>query len=242
MAKKNRTTELAARGVCLMLGLYILAQGIAFTILADVGTDAITSPALVASLTLGTGEGGLGYEFCTVGNMLICIHVLLVLLQIILLRSKYQPVQLLQVVMGLLLGKMLDASLTYTMLLPNPGYTMSIVYTLVGCALCAFGIFTYVKADMVPLSAEGFCLALSSTFGWRFSLVKVGVDCSMLALAVLASLILLGEVAGVREGSVICAVCTGLVIGWFFKHFPYWDKLFAAIRGEGKASEEENID
>lgn len=224
-----------------MLGLYILAQGIAFTILADLGTDAITSPALVAALTLGTGEGGLGYEFCTVGNMLICIHVLLVLLQIILLRSKYQPVQLLQVVMGLLLGNMLDASLTYTMQLPNPGYTMSIVYTLVGCCLCAFGIFTYVKADMVPLSAEGFCLALSRTFGWRFSLVKVGVDCSLLALAVVVSLILLGEVAGVREGSVICAVCTGLVIGWFFKHFPYWDKLFAAIRGEGKASEEENI-
>lgn len=224
-----------------MLGLYILAQGIAFTILADLGTDAITSPALVAALTLGTGEGGLGYEFCTVGNMLICIHVLLVLLQILLLRRKYQPVQLLQVVMGLLLGKMLDASLAYTMLLPNPGYAMSIVYTLVGCVFCAFGIFTYVKADMVPLSAEGFCLALSRTFSWRFSLVKVGVDCSMLALAVVASLILLGEVAGVREGSVICAVCTGLVIGWFFKHFPYWDKLFAAIRGENENYEEETM-
>ena len=224
-----------------MLGLYILAQGIAFTILADLGTDAITSPALVAALTLGTGEGGLGYEFCTVGNMLICIHVLLVLLQIILLRRKYQPVQLLQVVMGLLLGKMLDASLAYTLLLPNPGYAMSIMYTLAGCIFCAFGIFTYVKADMVPLSAEGFCLALSRTFGWRFSLVKVGVDCSMLALAAVASLILLGEVAGVREGSVICAVCTGLVIGWFFKHFPYWDKMFASIRGEGKDAEEESM-
>ena len=124
--------------------VYLLAQGIAFTILANLGTDAITSPALVASLTLGTGEGGMGYEFCSVGNMLICIHILL--------------------------------------------------------------------------------------------------DCSMILIAVVASLILLGEVAGVRKGSLICAVSTGFIIGWFFKFFPYWDKMYAALRGESRSNETNNAD
>jgi uncharacterized membrane protein YczE len=228
--KPQRTLfEYTVRLLCLLLGLFILAQGLAFTLLADLGTDAITSPALVAHLVLGTSEGGLGYEFCTVGTMLICVHIILVLLQIVLLRSKYRPIQLLQIVNGLILGAMLDICLSYTSLLPVPNYASAIGYTLLGCIFCAFGILTFVKADLVPLSGEGLCLALSHTFNWRFSRVKVGMDCSMVAIAVLASLILLGTVAGVREGSIICAVSVGFLIGWFFKVFPYWDKLFAAI-------------
>lgn len=231
MTLQRSPIEIIVRLIVLLLGLFILAQGISFTVLANLGTDAITSPALVAHLVLGDAEGGAGLAFCTVGRMLICIHILLVLMQILILRRKYRPIQLLQVVMGVLLGFMLDICLHYTSLLPLPNYGASIAYTLLGCGICAFGIFTYVKADMIPLSAEGLCLALSSVYKWRFSRVKVAVDCSMLLIAVLASLISLGEVAGVREGSIICAVCTGYIIGWFFKVCPIWDKLFAAVGG-----------
>ena len=219
--------EFVARLFCLLLGLFVLAQGIALTILANLGTDAITSPALVAHLLLGTQPGGAGYGWCTVGNMLICVHVSLVLMQILLLRSKYRPIQLLQIVNALLLGAMLDACLSYTVLLPVPNYAAALGYTLAGCGVSAFGIFTFVKANLVPLSAEGLCLAISRTFNWRFSRVKVGVDCSMLGIAVVASLLLLGTLAGVREGSLICAVSTGFVIGLFFRHCPVWDKFFA---------------
>ena len=48
----------------------------------------------------------------------------------------------------------------------------------------------------------------------------------MIAVAVVVSLIMLGEVAGVREGSLICAICTGFIIGWFFRVCPMWE--FAA--------------
>ena len=237
MKQQRKLSESVIRFVCLLLGLYILAQGIAFTILANLGTDAITSPALVAHLVLGDVAGGMGFEFCTVGRMLICIHVLMVLLQIALLRSKYQPVQLLQVVMGLIVGSMVDVCLSYTTPLPLPNYAASLGYTVLGCVCCAFGIFTYVKADMIPLSAEGLCLALSRTFQWRFSRVKVSVDCIMIAVAVLASLLMLGEVAGVREGSLICAVSTGFIGGWFFKVCPLWDRLFELVGGRSASSE-----
>jgi uncharacterized membrane protein YczE len=128
---------------------------------------------------------------------------------------------------ALLLGAMLDACLSYTVLLPVPNYAAALGYTLAGCCVSAFGIFTFVKANLVPLSAEGLCLALSRTFNWRFSRVKVGVDCSMLGIAVAASLLLLGTLAGVREGSLICAVSTGFIIGLFFRHCSIWDKFFA---------------
>ena len=112
MKRHRSPLEIIVRLIVLLLGLFILAQGIAFTVLANLGTDAITSPALVAHLVLGDAEGGAGVAFCTVGRMLICVHIMLVLIQIAVLRSKYKPVQLLQVVMGILLGLMLDACLT----------------------------------------------------------------------------------------------------------------------------------
>ena len=239
MNSKRTFQEICLRLFCLLLGLFLLAQGIAFTVLADLGTDAITSPALVCHLVLGDVPGGMGYSFFTLGRLLICVHVLLVLLQILLLRRRYKPVQLLQVVMGFVLGGMLDFCQSYTKLLPADNYIYSLVYTVVGCVICAFGIFTYVKADMVPLSAEGFCLALSRTFSWRFSRVKVGLDCSMLAIAVVLSLIVWGDVVGVREGTLICAVSTGFIIGWFFKVCPLWDKLFARVRGNAAGDDPE---
>lgn len=229
MEPQRKLSEIAVRIIVLLLGLFILAQGIAFTILADLGTDAITSPALVIHKIFGATEGGMGIEFCSVGRMLIVIHCVLIFLQIVLLRRKYQPVQLLQVVNAFILGSMVDFCTSYTTLLPEPEYTASIAYTLTGCIFCAFGIFTFVKADLVPLSAEGFCLALHSTFKWRFSRIKVALDCAMLLIAVVASLIFLGYVAGVREGSIICALSTGCIIGWLFKACPLWDKFFTAL-------------
>ena len=68
--------------------------------------------------------------------------------------------------------------------------------------------------------------------------MKVAVDCSLLAIAVVASLIIWGDVVGVREGSLICAVSTGYIIGFFFKVCPIWDTLFAKVRGEATSADE----
>ena len=232
MGTKRSIKENAVRFLCVLLGLYILAQGIAFTILGALGTDSITSPALVASIYAGSN----GCDFLTVDIALICVHITLVLIQIALLRSKYEPIQLFQVALGILLGFMLRGCLLYTNAgyLPADNYALSLIYTFIGCVISAFGIFTFVKAEMIPLSAEGLCLALSRAFNWRFSRVKVGVDCSMIAIAVIASLLLFGTVEGVREGTLICACSTGFIIGFFFKVKAlnnFWDKLFARVGG-----------
>lgn len=64
MNPKRSLTEISVRFLCLLLGLFILAQGIAFTIPADLSTDAITGRALVAHLVPGDTPGDMGYCFC----------------------------------------------------------------------------------------------------------------------------------------------------------------------------------
>lgn len=237
MKHTHSIKELFIRFFLMLSGLFILAQGISFSVIANLGTDAITSPALVASIFSERA----GVEFFTVGRALICIHLILVMVQIAVLRRQYNPIQLLQIAMGLLLGLMLDACMSYTTLLPVPNYAAAIGYTILACIVCAFGIFTYVKADMVPLSAEGLCLALCKRFGWNFSHVKVGLDCSMLVIAVVASLLLFGEIVGVREGSLICACSVGFIIGVFFRIFPYWDKLINLCKETSETTASSNL-
>ena len=237
MKHTHSIKELFIRFFLMLSGLFILAQGISFSVIANLGTDAITSPALVASIFSERA----GVEFFTVGRALICIHLILVMVQIAVLRRQYNPIQLLQIAMGLLLGLMLDACMSYTTLLPVPNYAAAIGYTILACIVCAFGIFTYVKADMVPLSAEGLCLALCKRYGWNFSHVKVGIDCSMLVMAVVASLLLFGEIVGVREGSLICACSVGFIIGVFFRIFPYWDKLINLCKETSETTASSNL-
>lgn len=234
MHLKHTLPEIIVRLLVLFFGLFMLALGIDLTIIANLGTDAITSPALAASTLLEPV-----FPFFTVGNTLICLHVFFVLLQIMLLRRQYEPVQLLQLVMSFALGTMVDALLPYARMLPTPDYTAQLGYTLLACVVCAFGIFSFVKANLVPLPAEGFCVALSRTFNLKFSRVKVGLDCGMVIVAVVFSLLFQGTVIGVREGTLICAVTIGLIIGFFFNTFPWWDKLFA-VAGHRKCAEKED--
>ena len=237
MRLKHSLPEIAARLIVTFFGLFMLALGIDLTLLADLGTDALTSPALAASTLLEPH-----YPFFTVGNTLICLHVLLILAQIALLRRNYAPVQLLQVLMSFTLGFMVDALLPCVKQLPVPDYTARLGYTLLACVVCAFGIFSFVKANLLPLPAEGFCVALSRTFKLKFSRVKVGLDCAMVLFAVGFSLMFLGTVVGVREGTLICASTIGLIIGLFFHIFPYWDKLFAAVGHRCSTEKEDDFD
>ena len=237
MLLKHSLPEITARLIVTFFGLFMLALGIDLTLLADLGTDALTSPALAASTLLEPH-----YPLFTVGNTLICLHVLLILAQIARLRRNYAPVQLLQVLMSFTLGFMVDALLPCVKQLPVPDYTARLGYTLLACVVCAFGIFSFVKANLLPLPAEGFCVALSRTFKLKFSRVKVGLDCAMVLFAVGFSLMFLGTVVGVREGTLICASTIGLVIGLFFHIFPYWDKLFAAVGHRSSTEKEDDFD
>ncbi len=62
--------------------------------------------------------------------MLICIHVILVLAQITLLRGRYRPIQLLQVVMGLIPGTIPNFCQPYTKITYRLALSACLVYPL----------------------------------------------------------------------------------------------------------------
>ena len=86
------------RYVLLCVGLTIMAFGVAFSIKAGLGTSPISSLPYVLSLLTPL----------TVGTATIAMHVVLICLQILLLRRRYDPIQFMQLPVALIFGVMTD--------------------------------------------------------------------------------------------------------------------------------------
>lgn len=193
--------RLLYRYLLLCVGLVIMAFGVAFSIQAGLGTSPISSLPYVISLLTPL----------SVGTATIAMHVTLILLQILLLRSRYQPVQLMQLPVALLFGYLTDLALWIIGAVHADTYLGSWILCLLGIFLVGIGVSCEVNAGVVTLAGEGMVLAVCQTFHLSFPKTKIGFDCTLVGISVLLSIVFLGHLAGVREGTVAAALCVGLV-------------------------------
>lgn len=108
----NANIKSIKRWIFLLIGLLIMAFGVGFSIKGNLGTSPISS------LPYVTGQiSGL-----TVGTTTIIMHCVLILLQILILRKKYDWLQLLQLPIALLFGVMTDFAVEVLAFLHPAGY------------------------------------------------------------------------------------------------------------------------
>ena len=86
------------RYLLLLVGLSIMAFGVAFSIKASLGTSPISSVPYVVSL----------FTPLTVGTATITMHCVFILLQILILRKNYHPIQLMQLPVAFFFGYLTD--------------------------------------------------------------------------------------------------------------------------------------
>ena len=189
------------RLLLLAAGLFIMAFGVAFSIKAGLGTSPISSLPYVLSL----------FTPLTVGTATITLHVTLILLQILLLRRRYDPVQLAQLPVALLFGGLTDFSVWALQGIDVSAYPARWGLCLVGILLVGVGVSFEVTANIVTLAGEGMVLAVCKVFPVPFGNAKIGFDVTLVVIASALSLIFLGGLYGVREGTVAAAFCVGLV-------------------------------
>lgn len=205
------------RLLLLAAGLFIMAFGVAFSIKAGLGTSPISSlPYVLSLLPLSL----------TVGTATIALHVTLILLQILLLRRRYDPVQLAQLPVALLFGGLTDFSVWALQGIDVSAYPARWGLCLVGILLVGVGVSFEVTANIVTLAGEGMVLAVCKVFPVPFGNAKIGFDVTLVVIASALSLIFLGGLYGVREGTVAAAFCVGLVarqvnrsMHWFAARF-----------------------
>lgn len=196
-----RREHLATRIITLIIGLWIMALGVAFSIAADMGTSPISGVPYTISM----------FTPLSVGMLTIIMHVVFITLQIILLRRDYQPIQLLQLIVAVIFGFMTDAAVYVLSSLHPADYFQQFIFCMIGIVLVAIGVSAEVSSDTVPLAGEGLSLALAKVTGIKFGTTKVIVDCSLVIIALLLSFIFLHSMGGIREGTILAALLVGTI-------------------------------
>lgn len=200
-------------GKCLLLcaGLFIMAFGVALSIKAGLGTSPISSLPYVVSLLTPL----------TVGTATILMHCILIILQIILLRREFSFYQLLQLPVAFIFGYMTDFAVWLTGGIEAHSYMQSWMLCLAGILFVGVGVSFEVNAAIVTLAGEGIVLAVSKVFRIPFANSKIGFDCTLVILASVLSILFLGSLKGVREGTAAAALLVGVVakyVGRIFMH------------------------
>lgn len=202
-------SEIAKRYILFILGLFFAAIGVAFTKHGELGVSPISSVANVFSCK---------FSFFSLGTWLIIWNCILIVGQIVVLRKNFQLIQLLQVPLSFLFGWFTDIGMWVVAEIPIPNYFVRMTMVLIGVIILGFGISLSVTANVILNSGEAFVKAISDTYRKEFGNVKIVFDVTCVVLAVVLSLILFDfTIVGAREGTIISALLTGLVVKIFLK-------------------------
>lgn len=184
-----------------VVGLFVMAFGVAFSIKANLGTSPISSLPFTLSVITPL----------TVGTATICLHVVLILFQILILRKQYELFQLLQLPIAILFGYLTDFSVSMTDRISYSGYGQQVLLCMIGILLVGTGVWMEVHSKKITLAGEGFILAVCKVAPIKFGNMKVIFDVSLVVISCILGLIFAGEIKGVREGTVAAALCVGLI-------------------------------
>ena len=158
------------------VGLFIMTIGIALSVKSNLGVSPVSSIPYTMTCVWGI----------EMGKATIIFHAALVLIQILILRKRFRPINLLQVVVGIVFGYFTTFCNYLATYLPSTdNMVMRIVLMLVSTVFIAVGIFFYLPADLIPLAGEGVMQAVSDVTKIEFSNVKIGFDCSMVVISVI---------------------------------------------------------
>ena len=195
-------TQFFPRLFLLLSGLGLLAFGVVLSIHSNLGTSPISSVPYSFS-----------YIFpLTVGTLTVLMHIIMILLQMLILKSRFQWIQWLQLPVGILFGAFIDGLMWLTQGWSIENYPLQILACLASCLITALGVSLVVKASLVLLAAEGLYQAIAVRYRFDFGNCKTYGDILLVSIAVISSWLVLHQVIGVREGTIITALLVGTLV------------------------------
>lgn len=195
-----------ARYGVFVLGLYFLAAGIVLIVRSALGTTPISSINYVLALNSSLS---LGFWTFVVNMAMILGQFLLVGRR----RTKRDTAEiLLQIPFSFVFSAFIDLNMALTSWIAPVSYAMSLALLALGCVIQALGVVLEIKPHVAMMSGEGFVKYAAQRTGLEFGRMKVIFDMTLVAMAIICSLILSHTVEGIREGTLIAAIVTGFIV------------------------------
>ena len=202
--KQNHLPEAAVRYVLFLAGLFVVSLGVAFSTKAGLGTSPVASLPYSVSLVS---------SLMSFGSWLILFNIIQILVQIAVTKGRCNYFEIaVQTVTAFVYGYLTDFSCGLISDVSVAGYPAQLACMLLSCFILALGIWIQLKAGVAMLPCEAMNRAISKATGKRYENVKIFFDFFYITAAAAVCLVFLGELKGVREGSIITALSVGSII------------------------------
>lgn len=217
------------RIVTYLLGLFVMALGVSVSKSSDLGVSPVNSIPAVVSDILKIDMG-----ICTTA-----VFIGFIFVQLFILRRDFKMFCWIQIVGSAIFGGFVSiTNLLCGKVLPAcDNYGMQLLYVCISVVLVAAGILLYLHANILSLPGEGVMQALSSKTGIRLSTAKLCFDWTVVAIAAILSLVFMGRLSSIREGTILAAIGVGVCLRFLTQAFAA--RLRAFLKNE-EAAEAEN--
>lgn len=190
-----------------IIGLFVAAMGVALSTKAGLGTSPVASVPYSVSLMSG---------ILTFGGWLNAWSVMQISVQVILLRSKCNPVEIvIQTILAFVYGYLTNFACFLIRDMQVTGYLWQFICMLAGCFVLALGIWIQLKGNVAMLPGEAMNRAISTVTGKKYENIKIFFDIVYILISAILGICFLGGLKGVREGSIVAAVLVGNIIKYY---------------------------
>lgn len=226
MSKKDRIVSFVWQHVLLLVSLFVMTLGVAICVRSMLGSSVISTLPYVFETA---GKRGLGVPALTIGQYTYIMNAILVAGQILVLRRRFEPVQLFQLLVGFVFGSLIDINMLLTQWLQPETLATQSLAQIMGCTILGAGIALEVRCGSVTMPGEGFPVAISAVTGVPFHKIKICVDTGLVVMAVIFSYIFFGAwqwyIVGI--GTLFAMVYVGMVVRMASRHLGWFDRTLA---------------
>ena len=200
------------RVIFYILGLLLLAFGVALTPKANLGVAAISSIAFAGSMITP-----LTFGMCMTIFQIFCVCAQLVL-------KRRMTVKLaLQLPVSYAFGFLIDF-FSNLLVFPPPGIGRGILLMTAGILIIALALRIHFGASLMLMPPDALVRDLGEIIGWPLSRTKFVFDTSVVALSAASTLVIMGDAfIAVGLGTIMSMLLVGPAIGFYQKVFPFFD-------------------
>jgi len=199
------------RYLIFFIGMLVQSAGIALVVKSLLGTSPISSVPYVLSQAFPY----------TLGTMTFAVNMVFVVVQIAILQHDFHPSQLLQIPVTFVFSVFIDVHMYLLSGVVPEQYVLKLLVLFIGAAFVALGVSLQVIANVVMLSGEAIVNAIALHWNFDFGRVKTVFDTGLVIFAVALSLACMGEISGIREGTLLSAMITGMMARFFIRHLSH---------------------
>lgn len=209
--------------ILLLISMFFMTLGVALCVRSNLGSGVISSIPMAFTLA---GEARLAPGW-TIGGYTNVMNILLVVAQILILRRRFEPVQLFQLIIGFIFGAFLDINMWLTSYISYETIPSQIIAQFAGATILGCAVAAEIRCGSVTMPGEGIQVAISRVTGRPFPIIKITVDTILVILAVISGFCFFGAWPWtvVGPGTLFAMFYVGYVVKLVNPHLGWFDRL-----------------